>query len=113
MNSRQRRLVRRAEDRDRAAEMAAYMGDDDHGIPRPAHHVQALLSRAPGHRRATCYHPGPEQHRALYRAPRGLPGGVRDPAAYGLRCHECGRPAHGVEHRGPPVCKLHNTDIPF
>ena len=36
-----------------------------------------------------------------------------EPAAYGKRCHECGRPAHGVEHRGPPVCKLHNTDIPF
>lgn len=105
MNSRQRRLVRRAEDRDRAAEMAAYMGDDESTFPRPARHVQALLDRAPGHRRP--------YSRRRPRPPAGFAGGLRDPAAYGLRCHECGRPAHGVEHRGPPVCAEHNTDIPF
>ena len=111
MNAKQRRLVRRANQRIDHVNIAEEHGDD---IPLPiARHVQALLNRVPGHRRMTRFWVGPRKHRALYRPPRGFPGGVRDPAAYGKRCHECGRPAHGVEHRGPPVCKLHNTDIPF
>ena len=111
MNAKQRRLVRRADQRIDHTNIADQYGDD---VPlHIARHVQRLLNRAPGHRRATCYRMGPEKHRALYRAPIGHMGGVRDPAAYGLRCHECGRPAHGIEHRGPPVCALHNTDIPF
>lgn len=103
MNAKQRRLVRRAEDRDKHAELACCMGDDEARWPTPARHVRALLERAPGHR----------SPRKTYPPPIGFAGARRDPAAYGLRCHECGRPAHGIEHRGPPVCKLHNTDIPF
>lgn len=101
MNAKQRRLVRRANQRIDHVNLAERYGDD---VPlHIARHVQALLNRAPGHRRPRTHYP----------PPIGFAGAKRDPAAYGLRCHECGRPAHGVEHRGPPVCRLHNTDIPF
>lgn len=102
MNSRQRRLVRRADQRIATYNLADQCGDPNPPPVRIGPGVQRLLNRAPGAR-------GPRR----YPPPIGFAGARRDPAAYGKRCHECGRPAHGVEHNGPPVCKLHNTDIPF
>lgn len=103
MNAKQRRLVHRAEARIDAAEAAACCVEwaDGYGPdPRVPDRVMALVLRA--------------RHRRRWPIPKAFaPQFFRDPAAYGKRCHECGRPAHGVEHNGPPVCKLHNTDIPF
>lgn len=104
MNAKQRRLVRRAVNAYEAANLADLYGDPEAPATRPrvSRAAAALHDRAPGHRKPRRYPP-----------PIGFAGARRDPAAYGKRCHECGRPAHGVEHNGPPVCKLHNTDIPF
>ena len=96
MNAKQRRLVRRGLARMKTEEMAFAMGYD-HRYPL-ARHVEALIRR---------------QSWTRYGRAKPTRPGRRDPRAYGLRCHLCGRPAYGVDNILGPECRTHFDEVPF
>ena len=96
MNSKQRRLVRRAWERRDHQELAARYGDD---VPAPVTRRVLWLIRGQAEPVFSWRPP------LWWRAPKR-----RNPRAYGHRCH-CGRKAHVFED--VPLCKLHDDRMPF
>ena len=97
MNAKQRRLVRRGLERMKTEEMAFAMGYE-HYYPL-ARHVEALIRK--------------REHWTHYLRRKPARLGRRDPRAYGLRCHLCGRPAHVVDDILGPECRMHYDGVPF
>jgi hypothetical protein len=105
MNSRQRRLVRRAEARIDAAEAASCQIEWADGYapdPHVSDRVMVLVLRA--------------RHRRRWPIPKAFaPQFFRDPAAYGHRCFACGRKAVGADDARPLrwACREHGEWVPF
>lgn len=103
MNAKQRRQVRRAEERIEAARLESEYTEWATGYgpqARVTDRVLALVERARGRRRW----PHPKAT-----SPRWF----RDPRAYGHRCHACDRKALDLDSERRWSCREHGDWLPF
>lgn len=104
MNAKQRRQVRRAEERLLAADLAAEWAELEGGNPPPPARVTGRVLGLVKRARNLIRWPEPKAT---------APWWFRDPRAYGHRCHACDRKALDLDSERRWSCREHGDWLPF